>query len=110
MNTITRDELITRLERREPTQLVMALGKWAYEQVRIPGSLLLGDVRQASETLSREREIIIYCANEACPASYRAYYHLKSLGYTQIKRFAGGLEAWVEAGLPVEGRLSAAAS
>lgn len=109
MNTITREELKERLEARQPTQLVMALGQWAYEQVRIPGSLLLEDVQRAAAGLSREQEVIIYCANAACPASYRAYYHLRSLGFTQIKRFSGGLEAWVEAGLPVEGRLGAAA-
>jgi rhodanese-related sulfurtransferase len=105
MNTITRDELRVRLERREPVQLVMALGHWAYDRLHIPGSLNFNDYKDAAARLSPDQEIVIYCTNQACPASYRAYYQLLNMGFTKIARFDGGIEEWMEAGLPVEGSL-----
>jgi rhodanese-related sulfurtransferase len=102
MNTISREVLKERLDRSEPIQLVMALGRWAYDQLHIPGSLYFEDINDAAANLSHDQEIVIYCANPACPASYRAYYHLKSKGYTKVTRFSGGIEDWIEAGLPVE--------
>ncbi len=103
MKTISREELMSRLNRHEQVQLVMALGQWAYEQVHIPGSLNLTSPAEALGRLSPEQEVVVYCMNENCPASYRLYYHLKNLGFQKVTRFAGGIEAWAEAGFPVEG-------
>lgn len=107
MKTITRDELKVRLDKREPVQLVMALSRWAYDRLHIPGSLNFQTINEALEGLSPEQEVVVYDSNPDCPASYRMYYHLKSLGFEKIARFAGGIEAWMDAGLPVEGSLAA---
>jgi len=110
MNTISRENLKARLERREPVQLVMALNHWAYDQLHIPGSRNFENMAEAAGNLSRDREVIIYCANPACPASYRAYYQLKSMGFNKIARYSGGIEDWTEAGYPVEGSLAGEAA
>ena len=107
MKTITREELKARLDRQEPAQVVMALGRWAYERLRIPGSLNFATIDEALDHLSPDREVIVYCANPDCPASYRLYYHLQCLGFEKITRFAGGIEDWMEAGYPMEGSLAA---
>ena len=99
MKTISREELKNRLDRREPVQLVMALGRWDYEAMHIPGSVLLDNL----SNLNRAQEVIVYDTNPACPASYRAYYLLMSLGFTNVRRFPGGIEEWLEAGYPIEG-------
>jgi rhodanese-related sulfurtransferase len=108
MKTITKDELRLRLNKHEPVQLVMALGDWAYNQLRIPGSLNFRDWNDAAANLLPDQEIVIYCTNADCPASYRAYYQLLSMGYKNIARFSGGIQEWMEAGLPVEGSLAGA--
>ncbi len=106
MNTISREELRLLLDRHEPVQVVMVLGSWAYNRLHIPGSV--GIERLADLLLSQERDqgIVVYDSNPACPASYRAYYLLKSLGFTNVQRFAGGIEEWMEAGYPVEGSMA----
>lgn len=106
MNTVSCEELRNRLEVQEPVQLVMALGRWAYERLHIPGSMIFENAAEAASHLSRDREVVVYCTNPNCAASYRLYYYLRSLGFTRIARFAGGIEAWLEAGLPVEGSLA----
>ena len=107
MNTITREALSARLERQEPVQLVMALGRWAWEQARIPGSLNLETLNEALDRLSQDEEVVVYCTSPACPASYRLYHYLKSLGFKKIARYSGGIEEWAEAGLPIEGKQAA---
>ena len=50
-------------------------------------------------------EIVVYCSNVACPASIMAYQILRSEGYNDICRYAGGLEDWEAAGYPLEGEM-----
>lgn len=105
MNTITREEIMNRMMRSEPMQLVMTLDNASFERQHIPGSLYFDHMQDAAACLSKDEPVVVYDTNPACPASYRAYYHLQSLGFQQIYRFAGGLEEWASAGYPVEGKL-----
>jgi rhodanese-related sulfurtransferase len=106
MNTITRDELKARLDSREPVQLMMALGRQDYERLHIPGSINFENWEDAAQALSREQELVIYCANPYCPASVRAYLQLEKQGFTRLARFAGGIEEWMAAGFPLAGSLA----
>ncbi|RPJ36338.1 MAG: rhodanese-like domain-containing protein [Chloroflexi bacterium] len=109
MKTITREELKRRLDLRERIQLVMVLKDWAFESLHIPGSVHYDSyysLAEAAKTLSPDEEIIVYCANPACPASYRAYHFLKSLGFRNVFRYSGGIEDWMNAGYPLEGSLA----
>ncbi|MGD0678249.1 MAG: hypothetical protein ABSC94_22795 [Polyangiaceae bacterium] len=38
----------------------------------------------------------------ACLASVAAYHRLVQEGYTNVRRYAGGIEDWEAAGLPLE--------
>ena len=59
--------------------------------------------REAARTgLPRDTAIVVYCSGLACPQSHAAGDKLTTLGYTNVRVFAGGLEAWKEAGLPVQ--------
>ncbi len=106
MNTISREELKIRLDRREPVQVVMALSPWAYNRLHIPGSVGIERLAELISGRERDQEVVVYDSNPACPASYRTYYLLESLGFTNVRRFAGGMEEWMEAGYPVEGSLA----
>jgi rhodanese-related sulfurtransferase len=102
VNLITRDELRAKLDRGERFVLVMTLSAHAYSAKRIPTSLYFGTVNEALATLDPEEEIVVYCADVPCPASIRAYYSLEHLGYTNVRRYPGGIAEWEDAGYPLD--------
>ena len=104
MKTITRDELKAKLDRDDDFKLVMTMGEWAYEMAHIPGSFNISSMEQGQDLISPEDEIVVYCSNEACMASQAAYHFLTSNGYTNVRRYAGGLDDWQEAGFELEGQ------
>ena len=73
----------------------------------IPGAVSAhpADTDPALKGYSRDKEIVVYCAcpNEASAAT--AAKHLKQAGFKKIRPLLGGIDAWVQAGHPVE-RLS----
>ncbi len=59
--------------------------------------------RQVAESgVDKSAEIIVYCSGPTCPQSSAAAEKLTKLGYTNVRAFKGGLEAWKAAGLQVE--------
>ena len=99
MNLITRDELHRKLERGDDFRLVMTLSRFAFEATRIPTSLHFDD---AASGLDRCDEIVVYCGDIHCAASIRAYRRLERAGYRRVRRYAGGIADWEEAGYPLE--------
>ena len=49
-----------------------------------------------------ERLIVVYCGFVKCARSHNAAVFARELGYTNVKRYAGGIYAWRGAGLAVE--------
>jgi rhodanese-related sulfurtransferase len=103
MKLISREELKRKLDERENFKLAFVLGDWQYRAMHIPGSLNLYRPQDALKALDRDDEIVVYCSNEACPASIAAYYFLVDHGYKNVRRYAGGLVDWDNAGYPLEG-------
>jgi rhodanese-related sulfurtransferase len=103
MNLISREELKAKLDRGDDFKLVMAMGEWAFKMAHIPGSINISNMDQAERLLALDDEIVIYCAGGSCPASPAAYHYLVSHGFTNVRRYAGGITDWQEAGYPVEG-------
>jgi rhodanese-related sulfurtransferase len=103
VRTIERDELQRRVEARDPRlKLVMALGDWEFRTKHIPGSLHFDDASAMLSALRKDDEIVVYCTNPPCLASVAAYQRLVQEGYTNVRRYAGGIEDWENAGLPLE--------
>lgn len=103
VRTIDRDELWRKLGAEAPHfKLVMALGDWEFKTKHIPGSLHFKDASEMLSALRKEDEIVVYCTNPPCLASVAAYHRLVQEGYTNVRRYAGGIEDWESAGLPVE--------
>jgi rhodanese-related sulfurtransferase len=103
MKLITREELKEKLDKGEDVKLVFALGEWQYRAKHIPGSLYFHKLEEALKVLDQSDEIIVYCSNPACPASIFAYHFLVEQGYNNVRRYAGGLVDWEDAGYPLEG-------
>ncbi len=101
--TIGRDELKAKLDAGADVKLVMSLQRWAFEALHIPGSLHFDTPEELLEALEPDDEIIVYCSDPACVGSRFAYKKLVDRGYTNVRRYAGGLSDWQEAGYPLEG-------
>jgi rhodanese-related sulfurtransferase len=104
---ITRDELQTALENRENIKLVMAQSDWAYANAHIPGSLHFATLDEGLQHLDSQDDIIVYCSGAACPLSRATARLLVRHRYRRVRHYAGGLQDWADAGLPLEGALVA---
>jgi len=102
MNLITRDELRRKMERGDEFELVMTLPAPAYRAKHIPSSRYFETIGDALAALDPAEEIVVYCADVHCVASIYAYSRLEQAGYTRVRRYAGGVADWEEAGYPLE--------
>ena len=104
MHTITREELKQKLEQSEEVAVWMATDPQTYMKVHIPGT----EVFRSQDSLRKinpHGEIVVYCINSVCYTSYMLYRYLRSIGYTNIRRYSGGIEEWQAAGYPLAGSL-----
>lgn len=101
--TIDRAELKDKLDRKAPIKLIMALNRWAFDAKHIPGSLHFDNPDELYSAVSKDDEVVVYCSNVDCLSSVAVYRALLDRGYRNVRRYAGGLIEWEEAGLPLEG-------
>ena len=70
----------------------------------IPGAISAhpADINPIIKSYSRDAEIIVYCACPNEESAATAAKHLKQAGFRKIRPLLGGIEAWVQAGHPIE--------
>jgi rhodanese-related sulfurtransferase len=107
IKTIGRDELKDKLDGPDDFKLVMAMHEWGFRAAHIPGSLHYNTVDEANDALSLDDEIVVYCTDPACVASQFAYRWLVEAGYTNVRRYEGGLSDWAAAGYELDGESGA---
>jgi rhodanese-related sulfurtransferase len=105
MRLISAQALKENLDRGDPIKLVNALGDWEYRAAHIPGSLHFATPEEALRKLDRDDEIVVHCSNPSCMASVALYQLLERNGYRNLRRFAGGLQEWQQAGYRLEGAM-----
>lgn len=109
-DTITRDELKSKLDRGELLTIVEALPEQYYRKAHLPGALLMPHdlVDKLAPTLlpNKTAEIVVYCANLPCENSGVATKRLTELGYSHVRDYAEGKQDWIDAGLPTESGLT----
>ena len=103
VRTISREELKAKLDRGDDFKLIQALNRWAYEAKHIPGSLHFDTPEELHAAVSPDDEVVVYCSNVDCLSSVAMYRDLVRRGYTNVRRYAGGLLDWEDAGLALEG-------
>lgn len=64
---------------------------------------LASPVADAALSANRSARILVYCTKGPGARSLLAAQTLSSMGYERVEVLGGGLNAWTEAGLPVEG-------
>jgi membrane protein DedA with SNARE-associated domain/rhodanese-related sulfurtransferase len=93
--------------RGEPTPVILDVRSWTQVQLDprgIPGALHvpLEDVGRGLSSIKHDEEVVVYCncPNEVSAA--RVARLLMRHGTKRVRPLAGGLDAWVAAGYPVE--------
>lgn len=51
--------------------------------------------------------MVVYCSNPSCGNSQTVASKLERLGYRSVRKYADGIQDWVQAGLPTESGLPA---
>jgi rhodanese-related sulfurtransferase len=103
IRTIGRDKLKAKLDRGDHFKLIMALNRWAFDAKHIPGSLHFDTPDELYAAVRPDDEVVVYCSNVDCLSSIALYRDLVRRGYGNVRRYAGGLLEWEDAGLPLEG-------
>jgi 3-mercaptopyruvate sulfurtransferase SseA len=103
MSTISREELKEKIDNGREFKLVNCLDDWMFRAKRIPGSIHFESLKNALDTLDPKEEIIVYCSNSGCTASVLVYQLLVDHGFQKVRRYAGGIADWEDAGYPLEG-------
>lgn len=102
---IARDELRAAIDAGAVT-VVDALGGDYYAKRHLPGAVALAppDVDTLASVVLPDRDaaIVTYCSNLACANSGQVATRLATLGYRNVRKYAEGIEDWVDAGLPTE--------
>ena len=102
---IEREELRARLAN-GTIRLVDAQAPGWYEREHLPAALRAAtddvDGLLAALGPDLDTEIVVYCWNAACTGSAYVAEQLEALGYRDVRRYVGGKQDWVDAGLPVE--------
>lgn len=107
MKTITRDELKQRMEGGKNLAVIDVLGEEYFKKYHLPGAMNIPagasdfDERIQEAVPDKNQPVVVYCMDEACPASPKAAKRLEELGYGEVYDYEAGKEDWKAAGLPV---------
>jgi rhodanese-related sulfurtransferase len=100
MKTITTDVLKALRDQNGDVTLVNTLGAEAFEKTKIPGAINVPleredfAVRVEQEAGSKDKPVVVYCANQQCDSSEKAAKKLEAAGFTAVSRYTGGAAAW----------------
>jgi rhodanese-related sulfurtransferase len=113
VETVTAEELKTKLTRNEPVTIidVRTAGAYIGSDTKIKGAIRV-KLRRLKSRLAfpplrdvpRDREVVTYCACPNEETSIRAAQILLEAGFKRARALKGGWDAWQKAGGPVETR------
>jgi len=107
LETVSREQLLQKLESGDELVLVDALSPMSYATSHLPGAINLPpdsvDGRAQRRIPDRGTEVIVYCSDVTCDSSVIVAKRLLELGYENVSHYAEGKNDWVAAGLPLEG-------
>ena len=79
-----------------------------YAELHIPGAINLPPEGLGESTptllagIAQDRQIVVYCGQVSCDAALKVAEKLQALGFTQVRVFLEGFNAWDQAGYPVD--------
>ncbi len=107
MKTVDTEDLRLMIDNSQDFTLINVLPEAYFRQQHLPDSInvplehenFVREVEQAAG--SKDAKIVVYCASLDCDASEQAARALEEAGFRNVYDYAGGVEAWSEAGLVV---------
>lgn len=109
MNTLTTESLRTLREEEQDLRVVNVLPAKSFAEEHIPGSTSVPvesedfASRVEDQVGGKDAKVVVYCASASCDASPRAARALEEAGFRHVYDYEGGVQAWRNAGLPLEG-------
>lgn len=107
METLTTEQ-VQQMKQSNGPALINVLDEKYFRKQHIPGSKNIplstdNFVQKVEQTAGgKDQPVIVYCANTECDASPKAAQELDKSGFQTVYDFEGGMDAWKDAGLPVE--------
>ena len=94
MSEVSPQDLKARLDRHEATLLLDVRQDWETKLCRLPNAvhIPIEEIELRVEELNREEPIVVYCHAGVRSAAVAEY--LRSLGFTDVRNLAGGLDLW----------------
>lgn len=104
LDCVSKETLLQKLTGGQNLILVDTIGTFDGNRYRIKGAKTIPfpDIQDRRNELLGYEEVIIYCKNKRCVASKKAAAVLKLLKVPNVKIYEGGIDEWIESGLPVE--------
>ena len=94
-----------KLDHSKKITLIEALPAESYHHADLPGTINLppDQVRTLAPQLlpQKDAEVIVYCAGAICHSSEGVARELTEMGYSNVRRYVGGKQDWIDAGLPI---------
>lgn len=103
MGRISVEELAAMLGRGENPVILDVRSRQARRDGIIPGAFAAHheDIEALKARLSKDAELVTYCACPGEAGAAIAARHLQRAGFHNIRPLLGGIDAWVEAGYPI---------
>ena len=108
MMTITKDELLEKMDHDSDLVLVEVLPPDQYQQTHLPGAIniplnhLFKENIEAAVPLKTKTNIVLYSENNSCQASTKASMIVETIGYEHVYHYEDGKSGWAQADLPLE--------
>ncbi len=98
------EEVLSRLEDQSSNIVIDTVWTHGANRYRIRGAVTVPypEVLDRRKEFESYREIILYCTKKNCPGSKLLALGLKLLNVKNVKVYEGGIQGWMERGLPVE--------
>jgi rhodanese-related sulfurtransferase len=106
IRTISRDELKETLDRANDLRLIWPSTAGRSNAKHIPGSIHFDTPDELYAAVGQDDDIVVYCSHVDCLSSVALYRDLVRRGYRNVRRYAGGLLDWEDAGLPLVGEFT----
>lgn len=101
MKNISKAELQQALAGKQDMVLIDVLPRESFNKWHIPEAVNITFKDNANfvqeveaKTRSKDQRIVVYCASTQCPASQLAGQKLEQAGFTNVEKFAEGVEGW----------------
>jgi len=79
-----------------------------YAELHIPGAINLPPESLGESPpppladIPQDRQIVVYCGQVSCDTALKVAEKLQALGFTQVRAFLAGFNAWDQAGYPAD--------